>query len=174
MYNFEKQAFSRGAASIFIASVNQVHIRFLEAQSFDSQAYIQLLKKAESFLNAELTSTENLARFQQQAFDWRNQLEEQDNLAFRIFDFCFNTLSHGVDCFLDAEINEFPLLFSQLEELNLEVQELGGDAKALKSYQSELFLELDEIVSTAIKAPIKPAYFSLIKHTDTSFFGMQD
>lgn len=175
MYEFEKHAFSRASASLLIASINHNHILFIESQShIGIQPYVELKQKADAFLSGELNSLENLERFQQQAFQWRNELEEQDMLAFRIFDFCFNALSHGVDCLLDTDINEFPLLFRQLDELNLEMQELRGNIDSLKSYQNELFKELDEILSKTINPPITSHYFSLIKQTDTSLFGMQN
>lgn len=175
MYEFEQHAFSRASASLFIASINHNHIHFIESQSnIEIQAYVELKQKTDAFLSGQLKSLENLERFQQQAFQWRNELEEQDMLAFRIFDFCFNALSHGVDCLLDTDINEFPLLFRQLDEINLEMQELGMDIDALKNYQSELFKELDEILLKTINPPITQHYFSLIQQTDTSLFGMQN
>lgn len=175
MYGFEIHPFSRASASLFIASINHNHIHFIESQSnIDIQAYVELKQKADAFLRGQLSSLENLARFQHQAFQWRNELEEQDMLAFRIFDFCFNALSHAVDCLLDTDINELPLLFRQLDEINLEMQELGVDIETLKSYQSELFQELDEILVKTMNPPITADYFSLIQQTDTSLFGMQN
>ncbi len=174
MYQFEKNAFSRACAAFFIAHVNQVHIHFIQNnQQLDCTPYFQLLIKVERFLQGELTSLDNLLAAQQKAFDWRESLILEDNIALRIFDFCMNMLSHSADCILDADINEFNLLFSQLNELNAEMKHLGADIQALASYQQELLAELDSLLVNKNKAPVGQAYKHFITQNDTSFFGMQ-
>lgn len=173
-YQFEKNALTRAAASFFIAQTNQVHIQFMQQNNaLDWQIYATLQDKVKRFLQHDLTSLENLARTQQQAFDWREGIAHSDTLAFRIFDFCYNTLSHACDCILDLEINEFTLLFAQLDQLNAEMEQLGANIRPLQAYQEGLLLELDEVLGNCSKPPLADTYFSFITQTDTSFFGMQ-
>lgn len=163
----------RSALSAALASINQAHIEFWQqSQGVDCAPYFKLLAKVLNFLRGELKSVNNLQRFHEEFYQWREALTAEDNLAYRIVELCNATLHSAVESLFDSECDDLELIQGTLEACWAEYEELGGDIADLQNYWQELQQELLATVTDKTQIPLPKNYFTLLKEADVSLFAI--
>ena len=167
-------AVARSAICTAIASINEVHVIFWgEHNNIDITPFQKLVRKTLSFLSGELKSESNLQRFYVEFQDWRETLEEDDSLAWRITELCFASLSSAVDCLFDPECDDLSLIENTLFGLYEEMDELGADSEPLKEYWSALKNEWQEQLNGKTQRPLPQLFFRTLNESDASLFGLE-
>ncbi|MFY9180264.1 MAG: hypothetical protein WAO12_10890 [Venatoribacter sp.] len=163
----------RSALCAALANINLPHLEFWqEAQQVDCLPYHKLLIKVLSFLRGELKSEANLLRFHDDFVTWRDGLDEADNLAFRIVDFCNACLHSALETLFDPECDDMALIEGSLASLWDEMEALGSSTNDLRQYWQDIKTEVLGAVGFKSQRPVAKAYFLALKEADVSLFGL--
>ncbi len=163
----------RSALCAAIASINAPHIQFWgEHNKSDIAPYTKFLTKIRSYLAGELKSQANLLRFHDEFYAWREQQQEEDSLAYRIQELCNAALHSAVESLFDPECNDLALVEATLTSCWEEMDELGAETSDLRHYWSDIKKEVLTLVSDRRQIPLPKEYFTLLKESDVSLFGL--
>lgn len=163
----------RSALAAALASINQAHLQFWqESQGIDCAPYFKLLSKVLNFLRGELKSENNLMRFYDEFYQWRDTLMAQDNLAYRIVELCNSALYSSVESLFDPECDDSELLLGSLADCWAEMAELGAETHEMQNYWQELQQQLQTLVTSQSRIPLSKAYFTFLQEADVSLFGL--
>lgn len=164
----------RSALCAALAKINQVHIDFwAQHQQIDPAPFHKLLQKTLAFLQGELKSEANLLRFHDEFYQWREALNEDDSLAFRIVELANAALHSALESLFDPECDDIELLAGSLNALWDEMEELGGPTQELRQYWQDIEKEIQVLVTEKSQRPLPKSYFSLLKEADVSLFGLE-
>lgn len=165
--------FQRIALCTTIAAVNAPHVAFwCDQLDVRNEHFPKLLSKTLSFLRGELTSEANLLRFHDAFYEWRQQQDEQDNLAYRVMELSCAALHCACETLFDHECDDTELLLGSIESLYDEMDELGADTHDLRTYWQDIQRELSDIVPSNSQIPLPKAYFKWLSELDVSLFGL--
>ncbi|MEN9464683.1 MAG: hypothetical protein RL217_864 [Pseudomonadota bacterium] len=163
----------RSALCAALAQINSPHVQFWqEHQNIDCAPYFKFLSKHLSFLRGELKSEANLLRFHEDFMNWRENLAEADNLAFRILELCNACLHSALESLFDPDCDDMALILGSLTALWDEMDELGHNSQELRLYWQELEAEILAQVGQKAQRPLAKDYFLLLKDADVSLFGL--
>ncbi|WP_430462448.1 hypothetical protein ACQUQU_06585 [Thalassolituus sp. LLYu03] len=165
----------RGALCAAIARINTPHVLlWCEENQTDPAPFSKLLTKVLSYLRAELKSLDNLHRFFDDFYEWRQQQPLNDTLNDRIADLTCAALYSATETMFDAECDDVELIQGAIDALYDEIQELGGDASGLREYWAALQQEQSELVTDKSQRPLAKAWFQWLSETDVSLFGLEE
>lgn len=163
----------RAAWCAAVAEINTAHLAFwCEHCKYDYKPYDKLSQKLSSYLRGELKSLANLERFHETFAEWRADLPRDDNLAYRIAEFCCSALYCGVESILDPECDDIDLLRGNIQDLYTEMSYLSDEVDLLKDYYQDIERALTEVLPNISQPPVDRALFDLTKQIDTSLFGL--
>ena len=166
-------ATQRAAWCAAVAKINRAHLEFwCERNEYPAAPFIKLSNKLDAYLKGELKSLANLERFHAAFADWRNDLPEDDNLAYRIAELVCSALYSGVEAILDPECDDTVLLSANIEDLYQELASLSDHSNEMQEYWLEIQQALNETLADSKSTPVSREYFDMLKQVDTSLFGL--
>jgi len=162
------------SAWCFAVSINcQPHVALQsEELGFDLAPLDKLNRKLAAFLSGELKSQSNLERFFAEFIDWQGKIPEADTLNGRITDLALAAMTAACDSLLDPECNDCELIQHTLSDLHSELDEVGGDASALRLYWQELSQEWQAALASVSQRPIARDIMKVLQDSDVSVFGL--
>lgn len=153
--------------------INQPHVDFWSGEfTVNVQAFTKLSAKLESYLIGDLKSFNNLQRFYEEFFNWKEELAEHDCLAQRIVDLCFSTMCVAIDSLIDEECNDIEFVIAGTQELFDEMQELGCDADVYR----DQFMQFTDAAIAELQAttqrPVSRDCIARANISDATLFGL--
>ena len=165
----------RAAFCAAVACINAPHVKlWCEENHTEPGPFERLQAKVLSYLRAELKSLDNLKRFFDEFYEWRQQQPLNDTLNDRIADLACAALYSACETLLDPECDDVELILNSIEELYAEVDALGGDVEGLRDYWQALQQELNELVTDKAQRPLSKDWFRWLTDTSVSLFGLEE
>lgn len=165
----------RAALGAAVAKFNAPHVQLWCEQNDSSiEPFNKLQTKLQSYLRAELKSLDNLHRFFDEFYQWRQEQPLNDTLNDRIADLACAALYSATEGMFDPECDDTDLILQTLNSLYDEMDELGADTSDLRQYWLELQNELSELVTSSSQRPLSKDWFRWLSDTTVSPFGMEE
>ena len=164
------------ARSVFclnFITINHPHIVFwAEEFSVDTQPYIKLSAKLQSYLIGELKSVSNLHRYYEDFFNWKESLTDHDCLAQRIVNLCFSTICAAVDTLADPECDDVNLVISESQQIIEEMAELGCNTDDIQQQVIEFINFNKQLLDNIKQKPVARDCLIQLSEDSSTLFGL--
>lgn len=157
-----------------ICVINAPHLDLVSEQhSIDVQPHEQLRNKMLAWLRGELKSEANFRRFFDAFAEWREQLDEQDSLAFQCFELANLALYSACEILLDQhDGDDQTLLMGAIDDIHQQIELLGGDGAGLRQYWQAIQSEWQSLSEQIKQRPLPKSFFQWLNEHDVSLFGL--
>ncbi|MBE0483403.1 MAG: hypothetical protein IBX52_07860 [Bacterioplanes sp.] len=162
------------AAAICVINAPHVHL-LTEQQQIDNQPHEQLRSKMLSWLRGELKSEANFRRFFDEFAHWREQLIDDDSLAYACFELTNAALYSACESLLDQhDGDDRTLLLGAIDDIHRQIESLGGDGDGLRHYWQAIQDEWHLLCAQIKQRPLPKTYFQWLGEHDVSLFGLSE
>lgn len=168
-----EHAIQRAAFCYALCRINQDHIDlWCEHNQQTFAPFSQLSRKVESYLRGELKSLPNLERFHEAFALWRDELIQDDTLAYQIAELTCSALYCAAESILDPECDDIELLQNNVAEIYRDMESLTDNVPQLREYFTDICQGLQQQLDDSSRPPLAGDFFRFIDQCDASLFGL--